>query len=160
MYKEQKKLRIWYILAGYFCHGSWEEKGIWYTIASQRNTESLTSPGQTYCFSMRLENVRSGRQKQQEKELWLSRPSRTCQREAKDVWTYRLSNQGNYKDILMRLKITKKIQCREKKKNKSEKFILLSKLTLYSRCHMRFHENIINRKRCSILKINYEWRDE
>ncbi|XP_011170384.1 uncharacterized protein LOC105203275 [Solenopsis invicta] len=79
----------------YFCHGSWEEKGMWYTIASQRNSEIPGSLGQTFCFSMLLEGVRDrgGRQKQ-EKELWLSRPSRTCQREAKDDWTYRLSNEG------------------------------------------------------------------
>ncbi|XP_012528487.1 uncharacterized protein LOC105832246 [Monomorium pharaonis] len=84
----------------YFCHGSWEEKGMWYTIASQRNSEG--SLGQTFCFSMLLEGVRDrgGRQKQQEKELWLSRPSRTCQREAKDEWTYRLSNQGVCEDLM------------------------------------------------------------
>jgi len=84
-------------LAAYFCHGSWEEKGMWYTIASQQNSEIPSNLGQTFCFSMLLEGVRDrgGRQKQQEKELWLSRPSRICQREAKDEWTYRLSNQGN-----------------------------------------------------------------
>ncbi|KYM94469.1 hypothetical protein ALC62_14912 [Cyphomyrmex costatus] len=82
----------------YSCHGSWEEKGMWYTIASQRNSEIPGSPGQTFCFSMLLENVRDkGSRQKQEKELWLSRPSRTCQREVKNEWTYRLSNQGNYK---------------------------------------------------------------
>ncbi|KAL0100163.1 hypothetical protein PUN28_019536 [Cardiocondyla obscurior] len=82
----------------YFCHGSWEEKGMWYTIASQRNSEI---PGQTFCFSMLLKGVRdrSSRQKSQEKELWLSRPSRTCQREATNEWTYRLSNQGVCEDL-------------------------------------------------------------
>ncbi|XP_077255530.1 uncharacterized protein LOC143893705 [Temnothorax americanus] len=86
----------------YFCHGSWEEKGMWYTIASQRNPEVPGSSGQTFCFSMLLEGVRDrgGRQKPQEKELWLSRPSRTCQREAKDEWTYRLSNQGVCEDLM------------------------------------------------------------
>jgi len=76
---------------------------MWYTIASQQNSEIPSNPGQNFCFSMLLEGVRDrgGRQKQQEKELWLSRPSRICQREAKDEWTYRLSNQGNYKDIFM-----------------------------------------------------------
>lgn len=110
--KEYKKLTR-YILAAYFCHGSWEEKGMWYTIASQRNSEIPGSSEQTFCFSMLLEGVRdrNGRQKQQEKELWLSRPSRTCQREVKNEWTYRLSNQGNYKDklhnIIMQLKMIK-----------------------------------------------------
>lgn len=104
-HRKPRKLRTWYILAAYFCHGSWEEKGTWYTIASQRNSELQANLGQTFCFSMRLEGVRDrvlgrgGRQKQQEQELWLSRPSRTCQRESKDEDTYRLSNRGNYKDI-------------------------------------------------------------
>lgn len=95
-----------YILAGYFCHGSWEEKGRWYTVASQRNPKLPIGLGQTFCFSMHLEGARdkisgkSGRLKQQEQELWLSNPSHICQREAKDEWTYRLSNQGNYKDII------------------------------------------------------------
>ncbi|XP_011685303.1 PREDICTED: uncharacterized protein LOC105448455 [Wasmannia auropunctata] len=87
----------------YSCHGSWEEKGMWYTIASQRNSEIPGGPGQTFCFSMLLEGVRDrgGRQKQQEKELWLSRPSRTCrERDAKDEWTYRLSNQGVCEDVM------------------------------------------------------------
>ncbi|EZA57924.1 hypothetical protein DMN91_001798 [Ooceraea biroi] len=89
----------------YFCHGSWEEKGVWYTIASLRNPEVPVGTGETFCFSMRLEGARDrtltrgGRQKQQEQELWLSRPSRTCQREAKDEWTYRLSNQGVCEDL-------------------------------------------------------------
>ncbi|XP_029672408.1 uncharacterized protein LOC115241037 isoform X2 [Formica exsecta] len=89
----------------YFCHGSWEEKGMWYTIASQRNSELQANLGQTFCFSMRLEGVRDrvlgrgGRQKQQEQELWLSRPSRTCQRESKDEDTYRLSNRGVCEDL-------------------------------------------------------------
>ncbi|XP_072752670.1 uncharacterized protein [Anoplolepis gracilipes] len=88
----------------YFCHGSWEEKGTWYTIASQRNSEFPASLGQTFCFSMRLEGVREkvlgrgGRQKQQEQELWLSRPARTC-RESKDEYMYRLSNQGVCEDL-------------------------------------------------------------
>lgn len=92
-------------MAAYFCHGSWEEKGTWYTIASQRNSEFPASLGQTFCFSMRLEGVRDrvlgrgGRQKQQEQELWLSVPSRICQRNSEDEYTYRLSNQGNYKNI-------------------------------------------------------------
>jgi len=100
-------------LAAYFCHGSWEEKGMWYTIATQRNSELPGGLGQTYCFSMLLEGVRDrgSRQKPQEKEVWLSRPSRTCQREVKDEWIYisnghgyRLSNQGkryNIKNIFM-----------------------------------------------------------
>ncbi|KAL6266588.1 hypothetical protein P5V15_003434 [Pogonomyrmex californicus] len=85
----------------YFCHGSWEEKGTWFTIVSQRNLEFPASPGQTFCFSMLLDGVRDrgGRQKQQEQELLLSRPSRACQREAKDEWTYRLSNQGVCEDL-------------------------------------------------------------
>ncbi|XP_018304767.1 uncharacterized protein [Mycetomoellerius zeteki] len=79
----------------YSCHGSWEEKGMWYTIASQRNSEIPGSTGQTFCFSMLLKNVKDkGSRQKQEKELWLSRPSRTCQREVKDEWTFRLSNQG------------------------------------------------------------------
>lgn len=100
MCREQKKLTR-FILAAYFCHGSWEEKGTWYTIASQRNSEFPVGLGQTFCFSMRLENARgrasgrSGRQKQQELELWLSKPSRTCRIETKEEWTYRSSNQGN-----------------------------------------------------------------
>lgn len=89
----------------YFCHGSWEEKGTWYTIASQRNSEFPASLGQTFCFSMRLEGVRDrvlgrgGRQKQQEQELWLSVPSRICQRNSEDEYTYRLSNQGVCEDL-------------------------------------------------------------
>ncbi|XP_011879326.1 PREDICTED: uncharacterized protein LOC105568339 isoform X2 [Vollenhovia emeryi] len=86
----------------YSCHGSWEEKGMWYTIASQRNSEVPGSPGKTFCFSMLFEGVRDrgGRQKPQEKELWLSTPSRTCQREDKDEWTYKLSNQGVCEDLM------------------------------------------------------------
>ncbi|XP_012223903.1 uncharacterized protein [Linepithema humile] len=89
----------------YFCHGSWEEKGTWYTIASQRNSEFPVGLGQTFCFSMRLESARGrvsgrgGRQKQHEQELWLSKPSRTCRIETKDEWTYRLSNQGMCEDL-------------------------------------------------------------
>ncbi|XP_029156626.1 uncharacterized protein LOC114929299 [Nylanderia fulva] len=87
----------------YFCHGSWEEKGMWHTIVSQRNSEFPVSPGQTFCFSMRLEgprvSERGNRQKQQEQELLLSRPSRTCQRELKNEYTYRLSNQGVCEDL-------------------------------------------------------------
>lgn len=55
---------------------------------------------------MRFESVRErvlgrgGRQKQQEQELWLSRPSSTC-RKSKDEYMYRLSNQGNYKIIFL-----------------------------------------------------------
>lgn len=80
---------------------------MWYTIASQRNSEFPASLGQTFCFSMRLEGVkdrllgRGGRQKQQEQELWLSVPSRICQRYSENEYTYRLSNQGNYKDIFI-----------------------------------------------------------
>lgn len=88
-------------MAAYSCHGSWEEKGMWYTIASQRNSEISGSTGQTFCFSMLLKNAKDkGSRQKQEKELWLSRPSRTCQREVKDEWTYRLSNQGNYKYMI------------------------------------------------------------
>ncbi|XP_025160689.1 uncharacterized protein LOC105182797 isoform X2 [Harpegnathos saltator] len=91
----------------YYCHGSWEEKGTWYTIASQRNPEFSIGlgGGGTFCFTMRQEGVRdkasgrSGRLKQQEQELWLSRPSNICQREAKEEWTYRLSSQGVCEDL-------------------------------------------------------------
>lgn len=84
----------------YYCHGSWEDKGTWYTIAAQRNPEFPVGLGEAFCFTMRQEGVnkasgRSGRLKQQEQEFWLSRPSRTCQREAKEEWTYRLSSQGD-----------------------------------------------------------------
>lgn len=104
---KSKKTKDLIFLAAYFCHGSWEEKGTWYTIVSQRNSEFPANLGQTFCFSMRLEGVRvserGSRQKQQEQELWLSRPSRTCQRESKDEYTYRLSNQGIYKNIVIYL---------------------------------------------------------
>jgi len=76
---------------------------MWYTIASLRNPELPVGAGETFCFSMRFEGARDrtlargGRQKQQEQELWLSRPSRTCQRDVMDEWTYRLSSQGNSK---------------------------------------------------------------
>lgn len=102
---KDKKIKKPIYLAAYFCHGSWEEKGTWYTIASQKKSEFSLGLGETSCFTMRLESARdktsgrSGRLKQQEQELWLSRPSRTCQREARDEWTYRLSSEGNYKDI-------------------------------------------------------------
>lgn len=102
--RSRRKLRNRYafLSSAYYCHGSWEEKGTWYTIASQRNPEFSIGLGETFCFTMRQEGVRektsgrSGRLKQ-EQELWLSRPSNICQREAKEEWTYRLSSQGDYR---------------------------------------------------------------
>ncbi|XP_020280717.1 uncharacterized protein LOC109853237 [Pseudomyrmex gracilis] len=87
----------------YFCHGSWEEKGTWYTIASK--PKAVGVPGETFCFSMRLETVRDkatgrgDRQKQQKQELWHLNSSRTCQGNVEDIWTYKLSSQGVCKDL-------------------------------------------------------------
>ncbi|XP_015190925.1 PREDICTED: uncharacterized protein LOC107074205 isoform X2 [Polistes dominula] len=93
----------------YFCHGSWEEKGIWYTIVSsnnrEKNTESMLDQGQTYCFSMRsginTEKIQDrSRSLQQEQELWLSKPTRFCQRNETNEWMYRLSSQGVCEDLM------------------------------------------------------------
>lgn len=90
------------ILAAYFCHGSWEEMSTWYTIASKPKADGV--PGETFCFSMRLETVRDkatgrgDRQKQLKQELWHLNFSRTCQRNVEDKWTWRsytLLRQGN-----------------------------------------------------------------
>ncbi|XP_023287543.1 uncharacterized protein LOC105694504 [Orussus abietinus] len=89
----------------YSCHGSWEEKGTWYTIVSQRSTELTVGLGQTFCFSMRMADAmeklsaRGTRLQQREQELWLTRPARTCQRETADQWTYRLASQGVCEDL-------------------------------------------------------------
>ncbi|XP_046822106.1 uncharacterized protein LOC124425603 isoform X1 [Vespa crabro] len=89
----------------YSCHGSWEEKGIWYTIVSQKSTELRVGLGQTYCFSMRPgtnpeKSQDRSKSLQQEQELWLSKPTRFCQRNGTNEWTYRLSSQGVCEDLM------------------------------------------------------------
>lgn len=89
----------------YSCHGSWEEKGTWFSIVSQRNSELTAGLGQTFCFSMRMADAadklpgRAGRLEQREQELWLSKPARTCQRDATDQWIYRLASHGVCEDL-------------------------------------------------------------
>lgn len=98
------------ICSVYSCHDSWEEKGVWYTIVSQKKSSieppTPTGSGQAFCFSMRwvdpppkLSGGRGSRPEQQEQELWLSRPAREFQRGATDQWTYRLGNQGETNNI-------------------------------------------------------------
>ncbi|XP_043286807.1 uncharacterized protein [Venturia canescens] len=97
----------------YSCFDNWEEDGTWYTIVSQKsgqpsleNDETLPNVVTFTCFSMRWVDTTaklpvrgSNRHEQQEQELWLSRPARTCQRESTDQWTYRLSSQGVCEDV-------------------------------------------------------------
>ncbi|XP_012265284.2 uncharacterized protein LOC105691407 [Athalia rosae] len=91
----------------YSCHGSWEENGTWYTIASQRSSKLTAGLGRAYCFSMRMTDVLSkvpGRGggssgDHREQELRLSSRSLTCQRELADQWTYRLASQGVCEDL-------------------------------------------------------------
>lgn len=91
----------------YLCHGSWEENGTWYTIASHRNSKLTTGPGRAYCFSMRMSDVPSktqgrgggGSGDHHEQELQLSSPSLTCQRDTAVQWTYRLASQGVCEDL-------------------------------------------------------------
>lgn len=79
----------------YSCHGSWQERGTWYTIVSRNRSSGADR--ETLCVAMRLSEGskelpgRVGRVEQQ--ELWLARPQRFCDRAA-DQWTYKLANQG------------------------------------------------------------------
>ncbi|KAH0535434.1 hypothetical protein KQX54_016405 [Cotesia glomerata] len=104
----------------YTCHDSWEEKGVWYTIVSQKqkslsgisiNVNSGSSIGSesavtnaSFCFSMRWVDPTpklSGRgsRVEQEQELRLTWPVREFQRDDPNQWTYKLSNQGVCEDI-------------------------------------------------------------
>lgn len=94
----------------YYCHGSWEEKGTWYTIVSQRTAQLTVGLGQAFCFSMRFGSIaertagRSDRSKAvgllDQQQLWLSRPERVCRREPTvDEWAYRLTSQGVCGDV-------------------------------------------------------------
>ncbi|XP_046424468.1 uncharacterized protein LOC124303534 isoform X1 [Neodiprion virginianus] len=90
----------------FLCHGSWEENGTWYTIASLRNSKLTSGQGQTYCFSMQTSDVPSkmtGRGgssgDHHEQEFRLSARSHTCQRSLAEQWTYRLTSQGVCEDL-------------------------------------------------------------
>ncbi|XP_076668912.1 uncharacterized protein LOC143369187 isoform X2 [Andrena cerasifolii] len=92
----------------YYCHGSWEERGTWYTIVSKKNNQASPGLGQTFCFSMRFDGNtgktstvgKTIRTKLSERELWFTRLDRVCRREpAEDEWPYRLVDQGVCEDV-------------------------------------------------------------
>ncbi|XP_012151524.1 uncharacterized protein LOC100876146 isoform X2 [Megachile rotundata] len=92
----------------YYCHGSWEEKGTWYTIASLKTDQTLPGPGQTFCFSMRRDDTegkssvtgKTVRTKHPEQELWFARFDRVCRTEqTEDGRTYTLVDQGVCEDV-------------------------------------------------------------
>ncbi|XP_053986083.1 uncharacterized protein LOC128880240 isoform X2 [Hylaeus volcanicus] len=93
----------------YYCHGSWEERGIWYTIVSQKTNQASSGLGQTYCFSMRFDGNagkqsmtgRTSRAKLSEQELWYTRLDRVCRRETvgEDEWSHSLVGQGVCEDV-------------------------------------------------------------
>ncbi|CAK9799500.1 hypothetical protein ANTPLA_LOCUS1980 [Anthophora plagiata] len=73
----------------YYCHGSWEEKGTWYTIVSLKTNQVSSNLGQTYCFSMRFGgnkgkasvSGKTSHSKVPEQEVWLTKLDRVCRRE-------------------------------------------------------------------------------
>ena len=93
----------------YYCHGSWEEKGTWYTIVSLKTDQTLPGPGKTFCLSMRLDGDegkssttgKTGRTKISEQELWLARFDHVCrtERQIEDGRSYTLVNQGVCEDV-------------------------------------------------------------
>lgn len=92
----------------YYCHGSWEERGTWYTIVSQKPDQSLPGVGQTLCLSMRSNSnaaksssvERALRSKVSAQEVWFTRLDRVCRREpTEDEWPYRLVSQGVCEDV-------------------------------------------------------------
>ncbi|KOC68029.1 hypothetical protein WH47_03187 [Habropoda laboriosa] len=87
----------------YYCHGSWEEKGTWYTIVSLKTNQVSSNLGQTYCFSMRPSDNKgkasvtgkTSRSKVPEQELWLTKLDRVCRREeTEDERLCTLATQG------------------------------------------------------------------
>ncbi|XP_043487509.1 uncharacterized protein LOC122514637 [Polistes fuscatus] len=85
----------------YLCHGSWEEKGIWYTIVSRTRPDfmiQLEKP--TYCYSVRSAVYEENFRMSTEPEWWLTIPTHFCQRNETNEWTYKLSSHGVCEDLM------------------------------------------------------------
>ncbi|CAL7946745.1 unnamed protein product [Xylocopa violacea] len=87
----------------FYCHGSWEEKDIWYTLVSLKTDQASPNYGQILCFSMRLGgdggkssiNGKMIRAKHPEQQFWFTKLDLVCRREkVQDERTYTLVNQG------------------------------------------------------------------
>lgn len=90
-------------VAAYYCHGSWEEKNIWYTIVSLKTNQPSPSFGQTFCFSMQFDGStektsvtgKAIKTQVSEQELWLTKLDRVCSRgQIEDERSYTLVSQG------------------------------------------------------------------
>lgn len=90
-------------VTAYYCHGSWEEKNIWYTIVSLKTNQPSPSFGQTFCFSMQFDGStektsvtgKAIKTQVSEQELWLTKLDRVCSRgQIEDERSYTLISQG------------------------------------------------------------------
>ncbi|XP_033199190.1 uncharacterized protein LOC117161629 isoform X1 [Bombus vancouverensis nearcticus] len=92
----------------YYCHGSWEEKNIWYTIVSLKTNQPSPSFGQTFCFSMQFDGStektsvtgKAIKTQVSEQELWLTKLDRVCSRgQIEEERSYTLVSQGVCEDM-------------------------------------------------------------